>query len=260
MVTHLKQDSPHRPERVVVVTGGGRGIGAELTAAFADDGAAVVVADQNDAGEAHVQRLRKRGRHADFVCADVSGEAGAAAIATHCAQRYGRVDALVNNAGHYRQLGGKRPFTELSAQEWDEVFAVNARGVWLVTRALYPMMKAQGFGRIVNMASAVVHLGIPHFLHYVASKGAVVAMTRALAREAGADGITVNAVAPGFIDNDASRQTNDVDYAARAVQRRALARRMDSADVVGTVRFLCSADSAFVTGQTIIVDGGSAFN
>ena len=246
--------------RVVIVTGGGRGIGAALSTSFAVDGATVVIADVHNDGAALAQRLRERDLDAEFVPTDVTSEAAVSELAAHCARRHGRIDVLVNNAGRYRELGPKRPFTEITTAEWDQVFAVNTRGPWLVTRAVHPLMRGERSGRIVNIASAVVHLGIPYFTHYVASKGAVIAMTRALARELGPDGITVNAVAPGFVDNEASQATNDAGYADAAVQRRAITRPMGSDDLVGTVRFLCSEASAFITGQTIVVDGGTTFS
>lgn len=264
MVTNPSTDepppAPDGSPRVAIVTGGARGIGARLSTAFAEDGTTVVIADVHEDGEALATLLRDRGQHAEFVRTDVTGERSAGELAEHCARRYGRIDVLVNNAGRYRELDTKRPFTEISVEEWDQVFAVNARGVWLMTRAVYPLMRERGTGRVVNIASAVVHLGVPYFVHYVASKGAVMAMTRAIAREVGAHGITVNAVAPGFVDNEASRAINDPEYAAAAVHRRAIARSMEADDLVGTVRFLCSDASAFITGQTIVVDGGTAFS
>jgi NAD(P)-dependent dehydrogenase (short-subunit alcohol dehydrogenase family) len=257
---NLAPSTPGSAERVAIVTGGSRGIGATVSTAFAEDGTTVVIADVHEAGASLAQELQERGHRAEFVRTDVTSETAVEQLAAHCARRHGRIDFLVNNAGRYRDLGPKRHFTEITFEEWDQVFAVNARGVWLATRAVYPLMRARGFGRVVNIASAVVHLGIPYFAHYVASKGAVIAMTRAIAGEVGTNGITVNAVAPGLVDNEASHATNDAGYLATATQRRAIARPMESADLVGTVRFLCSDASAFITGQTIVVDGGSAFS
>jgi NAD(P)-dependent dehydrogenase (short-subunit alcohol dehydrogenase family) len=245
--------------RVVVVTGGARGIGERLSTAFAEELNTVVIADLHEAGAELAGRLRQGGLRAEFVRADVTDESSVEGLVEHCAQRYGRIDALVNNAGLYRDLGSKRPFDEITGQEWDQVFAVNAKGVWLMTKAVYPVMRARGFGRIVNIASATVHRGTPYFVHYVASKGAVIAMTRSIAGEIGQEGITVNAIAPGLVDDEATRLINEPGYTETAAARRAIARSMVPDDLVGAVRFLCSDSSAFITGQTLIVDGGTVF-
>jgi NAD(P)-dependent dehydrogenase (short-subunit alcohol dehydrogenase family) len=246
-------------DRVVVVTGGARGIGEVLSTALAEDGNTVVIADLHEAGEGLAERLRHRGHRAEFVRTDVTDESSANRLAEHCAQSYGRIDALVNNAGLYRDLGTKRAFTEITGKEWDQTFAVNAKGVWLMIKAVHPLMQAAGSGRIVNISSATVHRGTPFFAHYVASKGAVIALTRAIANEVGADGITVNAIAPGLVDNEATRLVNGPGYTEAAAARRAIARSMAPGDLVGAIRFLCSDAGAFITGQTLIVDGGSTF-
>lgn len=244
--------------RVWFVTGTSSGLGRELARAAVAHGERVVATARDVAASADLVRLAPERVRA--VRLDVTDSESVDAAVAEALQAFGRIDVLVNNAGRYRELDTKRPFTEISVEEWDQVFAVNARGVWLMTRAVYPLMRERGTGRVVNIASAVVHLGVPYFVHYVASKGAVMAMTRAIAREVGAHGITVNAVAPGFVDNEASRAINDPEYAAAAVHRRAIARSMEADDLVGTVRFLCSDASAFITGQTIVVDGGTAFS
>lgn len=253
------QDAAGGTGRVAVVTGGARGIGATLSTALAEDGNSVVIADLHEAGEKLAGSLSQSGHRAEFVRTDVSAEPAVNDLVSHCARRYGRVDFLVNNAGRYRDLGAKRPFDQITSEEWDQVFAVNAKGVWLMTKAVYPLMRARGFGRIVNIASATVHRGTPYFAHYVASKGAVIAMTRSIASEAGQAGITVNAVAPGLVDDEATRVLNDPGYTEAAATRRAIARPMEPADLVGAIRFLCSDASGFMTGQTLIVDGGSMF-
>jgi NAD(P)-dependent dehydrogenase (short-subunit alcohol dehydrogenase family) len=174
--------------------------------------------------------------------------------------RHGRIDALVNNAAIYQGLGAKTPFTDIPVAEWDRVMAVNTRGVWLGMRAVHPVMQRQQYGRVVNMASSTVHMGVPYFAHYTASKGAVMALTRSVAREVGADGITVNAIAPGLVETEATRSLNDPEYLTSAAARRAVPRSMVPEDLGPAVSFLCSRHSGFVTGQTLIVDGGMAFS
>jgi NAD(P)-dependent dehydrogenase (short-subunit alcohol dehydrogenase family) len=242
------------PGTVVLVTGGARGIGAAVSRHLAAEGAVVVTADvaepEDDADGLDVTHLR----------ADVSDEASWRDLVAATVARHGRIDALVNNAAVYQGLGAKRPFTEITVEEWDRVMAVNTRGVWLGLRAVHPVMKAQGRGRVVNIASSTVHMGVPYFAHYTASKGAVIALTRSIAREVGADGITVNAVAPGIVETEATRSLNDEEYLAASTARRAVPRRMEPGDLAPVVSFLCSAASGFITGQTLIVDGGVAFS
>jgi NAD(P)-dependent dehydrogenase (short-subunit alcohol dehydrogenase family) len=241
------------PCTVVLVTGGAGGIGAALSRHLAAQGAAVVAADLADpgwdAGELPVT----------FEHVDVADEDSWARLVAAVLDRHGRVDALVNNAAVYGGLGAKRAFTEITVAEWDRVLAVNTRGVWLGMRAVHPAMKAQGSGRIVNIASSTVHSGVPYFAHYTASKGAVIALTRSVAREVGADGITVNAIAPGLVETEATRGLNDAGYLAAAAERRAVPRPMEPADLAAAVSFLCSRGSGFVTGQTLVVDGGLVF-
>jgi len=175
-------------------------------------------------------------------------------------QRFGRVDVLVNNAALFAGLA-PTPFEKIDEAEWDRLMAVNVKGVWLCCRAVAPIMKAQGGGRIVNVASAIVAKGTPLLMHYVASKGAVIAMTRVLAREMGEHGIAVNALAPGLIMSDTARANADLTgfQAQQVIASRAFKREAVADDVVGAAVFLASADSAFITGQTLIVDGGSVF-
>jgi NAD(P)-dependent dehydrogenase (short-subunit alcohol dehydrogenase family) len=247
------------PGSVVVVTGGGRGIGATLCRHLARRGAAVVVADVVDATPL-VEELTAEGLDAIAVPTDVSDEQAWARLVETTLARHGRLDALVNNAAIYQDLGAKTAFTDISVADWDRVMAVNTRGVWLGMRAVHPAMKQNGYGRVVNMASSTVHTGVPYFAHYTASKGAVIALTRSVAREVGADGITVNAIAPGLVETEATRSLNDPDYLASAAGRRAVPRSMVPDDLCPAVAFLCSRSSGFITGQTLIVDGGMAFS
>lgn len=248
-------------ERVVIVTGGARGIGAVLSRHLAESGATVVLADVLPTeGETLAGELQEQGFKARFHYTDVSDESSVENLARTTLEHFGQIDVLVNNAAIYQGLGGKKNFTDISVQEWDKVMAVNTRGVWLATRSVYPAMAARGFGRVINIASSTVHMGVPFFAHYTASKGAVMALTRSLAKEVGRDGITVNAIAPGLVDNESSGALNDATYFPVAAQQRAIPRNMQPTDLTGAVMFLCSTASEFMTGQTLIVDGGVTFS
>jgi NAD(P)-dependent dehydrogenase (short-subunit alcohol dehydrogenase family) len=245
--------------KVVIVTGGAAGIGFAYARRFLAEGARVVVADIADPVAA-AEKLGA-GDRALGVLVDVADAASARAMAEAAAARFGRVDVLVNNAAVFAALK-PTPFDEIPEAEWDRVMAVNVKGIWNCVRAVAPIMRRKGGGRVVNAASAIVAKGTAMLLHYVASKGAVVAMTRALARELGPDGIAVNAVAPGLILSDTVQANPDITgFQLDAVMRaRSMRREAFPEDVEGTVVFLASDDSAFMTGQTLVVDGGSVFS
>ena len=245
--------------KVAVITGGAAGIGFAYAKRFLAEGARVVVADIADPRPA-VDKLDARGR-ALGLSTDVSDAASVRAMVAAALARFGRIDVLVNNAAVFATLKPQR-FDEIPEAEWDRVMAVNVKGVWNCARAVAPAMRAQGGGRIVNVASAIVAKGTALLLHYVTSKGAVVAMTRALARELGPHRITVNAVAPGLILSDTVQASPDLTgfQGAAIMQARSLKRDAFPDDVEGTVVFLASDDSAFMSGQTLIVDGGSVFS
>ena len=245
--------------KVAVITGGAAGIGFAYAKRFLAEGARVVVADIADPAAA-VDKLDSAGR-ALGVRTDVSDASSVRAMVEAALARFGRIDVLVNNAAVFATLK-PQPFDEIPEAEWDRVMAVNVKGVWNCARAVAPAMRAQGGGRIVNVASAIVAKGTALLMHYVTSKGAVVAMTRALARELGPDRITVNAVAPGLILSDTVQANPDITafQEAAVMQARSLKRDAFPDDVEGTVVFLASDDSAFMTGQTLIVDGGSVFS
>ena len=218
----------------------------------------MVIADIVDPADA-LGRLRA-GDRAHAVSVDVSSAASARAMIVETERYFGRIDVLINNAAIFATLR-PQPFDAIAEEEWDRVMAVNVKGIWNCVRAVVPVMKAQGGGRIVNVASAIVGKGTPYLLHYVTSKGAVIAMTRALARELGEHGIGVNAIAPGLTLSDTARANPQLTgfQAAAVLEARSLKREAFPEDIEGAVLFLASADSAFMTGQTLVVDGGSVF-
>jgi 3-oxoacyl-[acyl-carrier protein] reductase len=173
-------------------------------------------------------------------------------------ETFGRIDVLVNNAAIFASVGFTHaPHDQISVDEWDRMFAVNVRGVWLCCREVIPHMRERGYGKIINIASGTAWKGTPYMLHYVTSKAAVAGMTRALAREVGTAGICVNTIAPGYTESEALAPTVTPERRARALQERIIQRPEYPDDLVGTVLFLASPASDFITGQTIHVDGGS---
>jgi NAD(P)-dependent dehydrogenase (short-subunit alcohol dehydrogenase family) len=238
---------PRLENRVAIVTGGATGIGKAIAARLARDGAKVVVAD-----------LQKAAHGALNLQVDVSREDQVERMAAETMQALGRIDILVNNAAIFSTLE-LRPFESIPVDEFRKVMEVNIMGVWLCCRACAPHMRKGGYGRIINLASGAPLKGVPLFLHYISSKGAVIAMTRGLARELGKDGITVNSLAPGFtLSENVAKQAEHVQQGERTRLTRAIQRDETPEDLVGTVSFLASEDAAFLTGQTLVVDGGSA--
>ena len=245
--------------RVVIVTGGAKGIGRAYCRALAEHGATVVVADLSDA-DATVDELVSLGAEAMQVRTDVSDVAQTEEMAATAVERYGRIDGLVNNAGFFMEAA-RVLMEDIAPDEWDQCFAVNVKGTWLCSRAVTPTMKAQGSGKIVNISSTTVNDGTLRFLHYVSSKSAIVGLTRAMARELGPYGIAVNTITPDYIPPQRGireRAAPEVDVAIRA--RRAFSRTQVPEDLVGTLIYLMSPMSDFVTGQNIFVNGGSSFN
>jgi NAD(P)-dependent dehydrogenase (short-subunit alcohol dehydrogenase family) len=243
--------------RTAIVTGAGRGIGKALAARLAADGAAVVIADV-DGYDVAAAELAKDGARTLGLKVDVSSEADTARMAERALDAFGGIDILVNNAAMFAtvKIG---PFEEIPVAEWKRLLEINVVGVALCCKAVTPHMRARRSGRIVNIASAAALKGVPEFLHYISSKGAVIAMTRGLARELGKDGITVNAVAPGLTLSDATMgRAEHLRNHDNSVRMRALQRPQRPGDLAGAVSFLASDDSAFMTGQTLVVDGGSA--
>jgi NAD(P)-dependent dehydrogenase (short-subunit alcohol dehydrogenase family) len=243
--------------RAVVITGAGGGLGEQFVLGFARAGARVLVADIDSAAAERVAGdVRAGGGEAVAVTADVSDESSARSMAAAATEAFGAIDVLVNNAAIYAGLG-RRPFDQIEASEWDRVMAVNARGPWLCVKACAAALRASG-GAVVNIASATVMSGSPQFAHYVASKGALIALTRVLARELGDDGVRVNAIAPGFTLTEASLGLME-DADTYGVARGAIKRAIQPDDLVGAAIFLASDAATMITGQTLIVDGGRQF-
>lgn len=242
--------------KTAIVTGAAGGLGLAFATALIDAGVKVAIADRNmEAARKAAADLSGRGT-AVAVGVDVADEASVASMVDQVAGALGPIDILVNNAGIYAGLK-RKPFYEISAAEWDQVMSVNLKGAFLCAKAVFPVMKGRG-GKIVNIASATVFSGSPLWMHYVASKGGMIAMTRVMAREIGNDGVNVNAIAPGFTLTEASRSAIE-DADNYGVARGAIHRAAHPTDMVGACLWLASPLSDFVTGQTIIVDGGRQF-
>jgi NAD(P)-dependent dehydrogenase (short-subunit alcohol dehydrogenase family) len=246
--------------RVSIVTGGAKGIGRHYSQALAAQGARVMIADIADGAELAAEIAAKHGANsvANEVC-DVSDEAAVKRLVAATMERFGKIDVLVNNAALYAPLHEQK-FTEIDVALWDKVMAVNLRGTFLVSKHVALRMIERKYGKIINIGSGTPVRGIPWLMHYVASKGGIMAMTRAMSRELGDDGIRVNTLMPGFTLSDSIVNENPghVQTArGRAIASRALKRDMQPDDLLGALIFLASAESDFVTGQTIAVDGGN---
>jgi NAD(P)-dependent dehydrogenase (short-subunit alcohol dehydrogenase family) len=242
--------------RVAIVTGGARHIGAVYARKLAEEGAAVIVADILD-GEPVADEIRAAGGKALALKVDVSNEEDTERMATDSVKTFGRIDILVNNAAIFINIQ-RHPFYEITADEWDRVSAVNIKGPFLCGKAVFPQMKEQKGGKIINISSSTAYWGTPNFLHYVASKAALIGMTRSLAREVGEFNICVNAIAPGLVEHEGQNAPKAL--TELQLKERSLKRLQTPEDLLGTLVFLCSSDSDFMTGQTIVVDGGSIFH
>lgn len=242
--------------KVVIVTGGARGIGREICLGAASEGATVVAADVNLAGALSTCRqIQKAGGYGLALQVDVALERETQGMAATVQQKFGKIDALVNDAAYFYGLK-LQPFTDVDPAEWDRVMLVNVKGTWQCTKAVFPYMREQGKGKIVNISSSTFFSGIVGFPHYVASKGAIIGLTRALAKELGEFNITVNAIAPGYTDTEAQFTMHPPEFSKVIAKDRAIKRNESPSDVVGAALFLCSDASDFITGQTILVDGG----
>lgn len=244
-------------DKVAIVTGGGVGIGKAYAHGLAREGAKVVVADIQEAEARKVAAdIEQNGGTALAVPVDVTSEEKVQAMAAATVKAYGRIDILVNNAGLYSALK-KKSFMEIDSDEWDRVMAVNVKGLFHCVKAVYPAMKQQQKGKIINISSGTALSGSPFFLHYVSSKAGVIGFTRALAREVGNDNICVNSIMPGLTISGANQEgVMTAEQLADRRKRRSIQRDQYPQDLVGTVIFLASDDSDFMTGQSISVDGG----
>ncbi|MFB0508244.1 MAG: SDR family NAD(P)-dependent oxidoreductase [Thermodesulfobacteriota bacterium] len=247
-------------EKVAIVTGAAMGIGRAMAEGLASAGASLVIADMARADVA-AKEMNQKGFNAIGVKVDVSSEEDTERMVDETIKAFKRIDILVNNAGIYTSLI-PGPFEKITVDEWRRVMDVNVMGMFLCCRAVIGEMRKNKEGRIINIASGTPFKGIPFLLHYTTSKGAVVALTRALAKEIGADNILVNAIAPGFTLSDGV-MANEVQlkhFREISAKVRTLVRDQYPADLVGAVKFFAGPDSSFITGQTLVVDGGAYFH
>jgi NAD(P)-dependent dehydrogenase (short-subunit alcohol dehydrogenase family) len=240
-------------QQTVIVTGAATGIGQAFAVGAAAQGANVVVADMNAADET-VALVERAGGKALALQVDVADDASVRAMAEAALRRFGRIDGLINNAAYFREVK-LTPFEELDPAQWDRIFAVNVKGVWQCCKAVMPAMCERKSGAIVNIASVVAVAGQPGYLHYVATKGAVLSMTKGLAKECGPHGVRVNVIAPGFVITDATKN-RPIEWQQSFLKARAISREQRPEDLVGTALYLLSDLAGFVSGQTIVVDGG----
>jgi len=246
--------------KVAIITGAAQGIGATFAKALAAEGASLSLCDLTEP-KATVEAIKAAGGKAIGRVADVTRPISLIELVRATEQAFGAIHVLVNNAAMFGTLEQKR-FHEIASEEWDQVMAVNARGPFECVKAVLPVMQRQRYGKIINIASGTVFKGQLGMLHYIASKGAVVAMTRALARELGDDGIAVNCLAPGLTasDNVVRNRASWQQSAVKTVASRCFKREELPEDLTGAVVFLSSSESDFMTGQTIVVDGGSVMH
>ena len=243
-----------------IVTGAARGIGRAIAMRLARDGFRIVIADLNLAqAEAVRNEILAMGGESIAVRTDVSDESSCQACAAQALVSYGRIDVLVNDAAIFADLV-RRPLWEIDVAEWDRVFDVNVRGMWLMMKSVFPAMRDRSSGSIINLSSNTFLSGVPGFAHYVASKGAVVGLTRTAARELGEMSIRVNCIMPGLTRTEVERTVDDPGRYDQLLRSQSIKRVSVPADIVGTVAFLASNDSSFMTGQALAIDGGNTFH
>lgn len=241
--------------QVAVVTGGARAIGREISRTLAEMGATVVSLDLSNSADT-VAEINAAGGVATGIRCDVTDEARVDAAIAEVVTDFDRIDVLINNAGIFSTME-RRPFWEMPSDEWDLMMRVNVRSVYLVSKAASAPMRGARKGRIVNIASNVFSFGMPDFMHYVASKGAVVGMTRSMARELGPYGIAVNAVSPGLVTTEVTEETVPSEYRKQVANNQCLAEAIVPSDIAQAVAYLASSSARLVTGQTLMVNGGA---
>jgi 3-oxoacyl-[acyl-carrier protein] reductase len=247
---------------VAIITGGGHGIGKAYALGMAREGAKIVVAEIDAAAaESVAADLKRLGFDAIAVRTDVADRASVDAMAARAAEAFGRIDILVNNAAIFATVPMSRlPFDEIGIEEWDRMMAVNLRGMWLASRAAVAHMRKNGYGKIINISSGTALKGSASRIHYVTSKAGVLGFTRTLAQELGKDGIRVNCVAPGSTLSEENPDEGIVRMRSAAAGDRALKRTQKPEDLVGAIVFFASPESDFITGQTLVVDGGACMH
>ncbi len=248
--------------KVAIITGGAQGIGRTYALAYAKEGASVIIADILD-GSNVVKEIEAMGGTAFDIPTDVSNEDKVKELMNKTAGKFGRIDILVNNAAIFVATYPMRDFDTISLAEWEKVMQVNVNGTFLCCKYAVPVMREQKYGRIINISSSVHWRGIPGFLHYSASKAAIIGLTRALAHEVGKDGITVNSLAPGYTQSEGVIRVQNEGLGQDPVEVAAgqcIARPQVPEDLIGAAIFLASDAAAFITGQTLVVDGGLALN
>ncbi len=245
-------------DKVIIVTGAAGGLGKAFSLRLAQEGAKITVVDISDVADT-VAEIEAQGGMALGLKVDISREEDTLRIAEETVTRFGKIDVLINNAAVFSSIVMK-PFYEINVQEWDQLMQVNLKGAWLCAKAVFPQMKMQGKGNIINVSSGAIFSGTPGFLHYLASKAAIVGLTRGLATELGDYGIRANALAPGYTLTEAGQIVMSEERQMRSSQHRCLKRVEQPEDLVGAVVFLASDESDFVTGQTLLVDGGASLH
>ena len=250
-------------DKVAIITGAGQGLGKEFAIRFAQEGAKVVIAEINfEKAQDVAKEIEQSGGEVLALKTDITKKAETEEMAKKTIEKFGSIDVLVNNAAIYYGIQ-ITPFTDISEEDWDKMMEVNVKGMWLCCRAVFPRMKEQGKGKIVNMSSAVFDLGIPGVLHYVTSKGAVVGLTRALAKEIGQFGININCINPGYVWTEASQKFGESfppGFIEAVDNMQVVKRREQPSDLSGAVVYFASDESDFVTGQSFVVDGGMAMH